>query len=145
MKACLKKIKETYKTIPFTKNVEMCQNGCSPLNADMIECPECKTPRNKDNPTFLKMLSIQDKMAKLLACDETRELVEQYKIDFDQDGTFKDVFSGEIFQHVKSTGRYDNKHDLLLGLCVDAFSSKAGRQSMVMVYAVNFSLDPSIR
>jgi hypothetical protein len=145
IKACLKKVKETYNTIPFTKNIEMCENGCMPLSPDMTECSECKTSKNKDRQTFLKMVSIQDKMAKLLACDETRELVELYKTDFVDDGSYKDVFSGDIFKHIKSTGRYDNKHDLLLGLCVDAFSSKAGRQSMVLVYVVNFSLDPSIR
>jgi hypothetical protein len=145
MKSCLKTIKATFKTVPFTRQVEMCAAGCTPLTDAMMHCPECNAERNKKKPTFLKMISVQDKMAQLLACDETRALIEEYKTEFKADGVYRDVFSGEIFSHVKVTDRYNNKHDILLGLCVDAFSSKAGRQSMVMVYAINFSLDPSIR
>jgi hypothetical protein len=111
----------------------------------MTHCPECNAERNKEKPTFLKMISIQDKMAQILACDETRDLIEEYKTEFKADGVYRDVFSGEIFSHVKATGRYNNKHDILLALCVDGFSSKAGRQSMVLVHGINLSLDPSIR
>ena len=95
------------------------------------------------------MISIQDKIAQMLACDSTRGELETYRSEFDQehenDTGYYDVFSGSIYKDLKEKGLFTNSHDIFIGLCIDGFSTKQGNQSLVMIYVIIFSLDPSIR
>jgi hypothetical protein len=146
MKACLKMIKEELTTIKFTRDIEMCYNGCFVFENDETVCPKCTTQRNKDKPVYIKMVSLKDKAINLLVCDETREMIESYQSSFQNDGSYKDIFSGEIFKHLDvEKNLFKKKHDIILGLCIDAFTSKTSSQSMVLVTAINFSLPPSVR
>jgi hypothetical protein len=146
MKACIKMVKKELKTIKFTRDIEMCYNGCFVFENDETICPKCTTPRNKDKPVYIKMVSLEDKAVNLLVCDETREMIESYRSSLHNDGTYKDIFSGEIFEHLDvEKNLFQRKHDIILGLCIDAFTSKTSSQSMVLVTAINFSLPPSVR
>lgn len=144
MKTCLTNIKNVYKTIPFTHKIEMCKNGCFAFSDEADEeCPPCHTKRNKADRTFLNTVSIPDKVAQLLAIDETRDMIKNYRANFEHDGNYKDVFSGGIYKEMKEKlGMFKNDHDVLIGLGVDAFSSKSGRQSLVMISTIVFSIDP---
>jgi hypothetical protein len=109
----------------------------------METCPECLTKRNPRNGVVLKTVSILDKIAQLLACDHTREMIKDYRSNFKHDGKYRDVFSGEIYNQLK--GQFLGDHDVVIGLCVDGFTSKNSKESLVMIHAIIFSFDPSER
>jgi hypothetical protein len=91
----------------------------------------------------LKTVSILDKVAQLLACDHTREMIKEYRANFKHDGKYRDVFSGEIYDQLKE--QFLGDHDVVIGLCVDGFTSKNSKQSLVMIHVIIFSFDPSER
>jgi hypothetical protein len=125
----------------------MCEFGCSAfLDESTTECSQCNTARNRNDPVYLTMVSIQDKIAQMLAIPEIREDIANYRKNFKQDGVYKDVFSGKFYQElITKKGLFQNIHDVAIGLCVDAFTSKSGNQSMVMISALIFSVNPSQR
>jgi hypothetical protein len=91
------------------------------------------------------MVSIQDKIAQLLAIDKIRQMIETYRMSYEHEGVYKDIYSGQIYQKLKEKGFFKSKHDVAIGLCVDGFSSKSGNQSLVMISVIIFSIDPSDR
>lgn len=95
-----------------------------------------------------KMVDIGDHLARMLTCNGFRKEVEQYRevIDaIEEDDPYTDFFSGLAFKELKAKGLFSGKHDLAIVLCVDGFTSKVSRQSMVMVHVIIPSIDPSIR
>jgi hypothetical protein len=146
MKSCIQTIKATFSTINFTTKVEMCEFGCAAFHDEVtLECPQCQAPRNKNKPTYLSMVSIQDKVAQMLAIPEIREDIETYRNSYEHNGVYRDVFSGKLYSDLKKKNMFKNKHDVAIGLCVDAFSSKSGRQSLVLISVIVFSINPSQR
>jgi hypothetical protein len=146
MESCLKTVKKAFDTLRFTKEVPICQNGCYAFNDNTIDaCPECLTqrPRNRKKGVILKTVSILDKVAQLLAIDSTREMIREYRANFKNDHVYRDVFSGEMYAQLKE--EFLGEHDVLIGLCVDGFSSKNSRESLTMIHAIVFSIDPSYR
>jgi predicted amidophosphoribosyltransferase len=90
MESCLNTIKQVLNTINFTRNVPICENGCFAFSDPAIEtCPECLTKRNKKKGAVLKTVSILDKIAQLLACDHTREMIKEYRSNFKHDGKYQ--------------------------------------------------------
>jgi hypothetical protein len=147
MKSCIQNIKKVFNTFDFTINVEMCEFGCAPFRDEAtLECSQCKTPRNKTKPTYLKMVSIEAKVAQMLSIPEIREDIASYRSNFNYDGVYRDVFSGRLYNDLKNKkDMFKNKHDVIIGLCVDGFSSKSGNQSLVMISVIVFSINPSQR
>lgn len=141
------------KKIPntFVRAHEICPDkGCylfDPIvDANKIACPECGASRQ--SKSVVKMVDIGDHVSSMLACDEFRGEVEQYRkvIDArtDQD-PFTDFFSGSAYQELRSRGLFSGKHDIAIVLCVDGFTSRVSNESMVMIHVIIPSIDPSIR
>lgn len=99
-------------------------------------------------------MSIADKIAELLACDEFREGIESYtKIRMNNQNdqhtpatkVFRDVFDGEIYESLVQNGVIDGNFNVVIKLDVDGFTCSSSQSSMTMVNAVILSLDPSER
>lgn len=61
------------------------------------------------------------------------------------DDPYTDFFSGAVYKEIKSKVLFTGQHDLAIVLCVDGFTSKLSKKSMVMVHIIIASIDPSIR
>lgn len=142
--------------------VPCCNNDFLYLQNDTstIECPKCLAARtapasNKNSERSIKIMSIGDKIAELLACEEFRDGIESYtetlrsnqEVHYNQ-GTkvFRDIFDGEIYETlIRDKTINKNINNIFLKLDVDGFTCSNSRTSMTMVNAVILSLDPSQR
>lgn len=141
------------KRIPlaFVRTHEICPSkGCylfdPTADENMTACPQCGAIRRSSS--VVKMVDIGDHLARMLTCDDFRKEVEQYRevIDAIEEGDpYTDFFSGLAFKELQAKGLFAGKHDLAIVLCIDGFTSKVSRQSMVMVHVIIPSIDPSIR
>ncbi|KAG2201864.1 hypothetical protein INT47_004421, partial [Mucor saturninus] len=149
LKECLSMIK-TKILNTFVRAHEICSDkGCylfdPTVDANKIACPECGASRQ--SKSVVKMVDIGDHVSSMLACDEFRGEVEQYRevIDArtDQD-PYTDFFSGSTYQELRSRGLFSGRHDIAIVLCVDGFTSHVSNESMVMIHVIIPSIDPSI-
>ena len=137
--------------LDFVRTHEVCSaKGCylfdSVEDVTLTACPECGAARSAKS--VVKMVDIGDHLSKMLACDGFRSEVEQYRDVIDamtEDDPYTDFFSGAAYKELREKGLFENKQDLAIVLCVDGFTSKVSRQSMVMVHVIIPSIDPSIR
>jgi hypothetical protein len=91
--------------------------------------------------------SIGDVIARQLANEETRELM-QYRHHFEHvPGQIKDVFSGRQYQRLREHGFWSGEHDVCISLACDGFTpSKSGRKSnLTMILLNNYNLPPDKR
>lgn len=150
LKECLSMIKRKI-PLDFVRTYEVCsKKGCylfdSVADVNKNACPHCGAIRRKDS--VVKMVDIGDHLSKMLACDEFRGEVEQYRDVIDampEGGPYTDFFSGSAYKELLEKGLFTGRHDLAIVLCVDGFTSKVSRQSMVMIHVIIPSIDPSIR
>lgn len=147
--------------LPLVRTYEACSNNDYLfLNGDMSldKCPKCQATRNASSretkQRTVKMMSIADKMAELLACDDFREGMEVYSSTVKNNNriqqtegvkVFRDVFDGQIYQDLIKDGKIDSNFNVVIKLDVDGFTCASSRSSMTMVNAVILSLDPSER
>lgn len=100
-------------------------------------------------------MSIGDKIAELLACEEFRDGMTSYAATLQSNQqvhyetgakVFRDVFDGEIYQGLIENKTIDNNfNNIIIKLDVDGFTCSSSRTSMTMINAVILSLDPSER
>lgn len=91
--------------------------------------------------------SIGDIIARQLANEETRALM-QYRHEFVHvPGKTRDVFSGRRYRKLREHGFWSGQHDVCLGLGCDGFTpSKSGKKSnLTMVLLNNYNLPPDKR
>ncbi|KAI8888688.1 hypothetical protein K501DRAFT_172814, partial [Backusella circina FSU 941] len=88
-----------------------------------------------------------DIIARQLANEETRELM-QYRHQFQQvAGKSSDMFSGQKYQRLREHGFWSGQHDVCIGLGCDGFTpSKNGKKSnLTMIMLTNYNLPPEKR
>ncbi|KAG2211226.1 hypothetical protein INT47_006346 [Mucor saturninus] len=137
--------------LDFVREYEICsKKSCylfDPIiDVNMATCPQCGAVRRATS--VVKMVDIGDHLARMRTCNAFRKEVEQYRevIDAIEEGDpYTDFFSGLAFKELKAKGLFSGKHNLAIVLCVDGFTSKVFRQSIVMVQVIIPSIDPSIR
>lgn len=142
-------------SLPLVRSYSVCESHdylyCQGTN--LTECPKCQVARPvAGTHQVVKIMSIADKIAELLASEEFREGVQAYadfrtanQQDSQQPKVFRDVFDGEIYENLTENGVIDSNPSIIIKLDVDGFTCSSSRSSMTMVNAVILSLDPSER
>lgn len=147
--------------LPLVRSYTTCINNdylYLASDASLSECPKCKSPRatttSETKSTPVRVISVADKIAELLICDEFRDGMQEYASTVKNFSaqqahgrkTYRDVFDGEIYQNLIKSGTIDDTNfNIILKLDVDGFTCSSSKDSMVMVNAVILSLDPSER
>ena len=141
--------------LPLIRSYNTCTCGrYLYLDASLTSCPECQAERATSvSRSPVRVISIADKIAELLICDEFREgmrdyaeIVRDYQQQESGRAVYRDVFDGEIYQKLLNDGVFDQSiMNIILKLDVDGFTCSSSKESMVMVNAVILSLDPSER
>lgn len=132
---------------------EVCPKGCKlyGLTDNQLCCPHCQEPRYKDALNLvprssMKIMSIGDILAQMLADDQTRELLGYRANRQVQPGTITDVFDGKNYTDLLSKGYFRNSHDIAVGLFTDGFVNQhKGKSSYTIVHVIIYNFDPSIR
>lgn len=135
------------------QDYEICRNGCKLFGIGDLhrQCPLCEAPRYKDELNIIphstmKIMSIGDLLAQMLANPTTRELLGYRANRSPVPGLISDIFDGENYKDLVRKGLFTNPNDIAIGLFTDGFvNQKKGKQSYTIVHIIIYNLDPSIR
>ncbi|KAI7897587.1 uncharacterized protein BX663DRAFT_527912 [Cokeromyces recurvatus] len=94
----------------------------------------------------MKLMSIGDLLAQMLANSNTRQLL-QYRASREVvPGVVSDVFDGECYKDLVRKGLFSNPDDIAIGLFTDGFVNRhKGKSSYTIIHVIIFNFDPSIR
>lgn len=135
---------------------DVCRNGCMLFEKtdDLItSCKHCQSPRYINEVTKrsfkqMKMLSIGDQVAKLLASEVIRSLM-KYRHNYQhEDGVYRDCFDGEEYQSLlRNTDLFSGEDDVAMALFVDGFTpGKANSGAkLTIVHLINLNIPPQFR
>lgn len=149
-------MKKETKAVSHTYNI--CGCGSTVFQKNNHENPVvCKREKNKKRvcnaPTEAEAIaqnrkvtykSVGDLVARQLADENTRQLM-QYRHNYDhRDGEWEDVFDGLNYQTMLADHEFDGADDVAIGLFIDGFvPSKSGRKSnLTLVLLIKFNLPP---
>ncbi|KAF1804488.1 hypothetical protein V8B55DRAFT_1382746 [Mucor lusitanicus] len=109
--------------------IKICQDGCRPLNGPGSQCIDCnkksdgrETDENqKQDQREIRMLSLGETMARMIANEETLDLL-QYPSKFQHDQkVYKDFFSGCVYQNLSKSDLCKNADlNIFYGLYIDS-------------------------
>jgi hypothetical protein len=137
---------------------EVCTKGCMLFEEDDIETIYCKNPACKE-PRFdtdgrprrrMNMLSVAEQVAKMLANNDTRQLM-RYRHNYQSiEGEYKDYFDGAAYKVFSQDGPgkiFTGKDDIPMTLFVDGFNaSKANMgEKLAIVHLLNMNIPPEYR
>jgi hypothetical protein len=145
------------KTAIESKSRQVCVNGCMLFEDDDVETVICKNPSCQENRfddegkprRFMKMLSIGEQVSRMLANDETRQMM-RYRHNYESiEGVYKDYFDGAAYK-VFSQGSgqiFTGKDDVAMVLFVDGFrTSKANKgDKLTIIHLLNMNIPPEYR
>lgn len=135
---------------------DICPNGCKLYqknDVDTLTCNSCNEPRFSDLVTKkparkMKMMSIGDRMAGVLANDRFRDLM-KYRHNYQyEEGVYKDYFDGEEYKHLKNnTDSFASEDDVAIALFFDGFQpGKATTgDKLSIIHLVNLNFPPEFR
>ena len=135
---------------------DICPNGCrlyQKNDRDTLTCSNCELPRYKDvdaeNPSRqMKMMSVGDRMANVLANDRFRMLM-KYRHNYQyEDSVYKDYFDGEEYKSLKAnTDFFSSEDDVAIALFFDGFQpGKATTgDKLSIIHLVNLNFPPELR
>jgi hypothetical protein len=132
---------------------DVCEKGCKlfGVNDEDASCEHCASDRfrNEDSTiakSTMKILSIGDMVAQLLADDDKRKELRYRKERESIPGVIKDFFDGEAYKTFKDQGNFENSDDVAIALFTDGFvNQKRGKTSYTMVHVIILNYDPSLR
>ena len=96
----------------------------------------------------MKMMSVGDVMARLLASDDIRNLMKYRHTYEHKEGVYRDYFDGEEYQNLlANTNLFDSEDDVALALFVDGFRADKANNGckLAILHLLNLNLPPHIR
>lgn len=132
---------------------DVCMNGCKlyGLNDNNTHCTYCRAERYSSESTAtpkasMKIMSIGDILAGMLANPETKELFKYRSERESINGLYKDIFDGQDYKDMKNRGYFESPDDIAIALFTDGFTNQhKGKRTYTIVHAIILNLDPSIR
>ena len=134
---------------------DVCPEGCKlyGLDDEQDNCVDCGQARYEINNELvktpaasMKLMSIGDLLAQMLANPATRDLLHYRANRESRAGEISDIFDGENYKELTRRGLFSNPDDIAIGLYTDGFvNQKKGKSSYTIIHVVIYNLDPSIR
>ncbi|CAO3669755.1 unnamed protein product [Rhizopus stolonifer] len=140
----------------MTVSHEICVDGCylfdKEKDQDLACCPICNKARTGSK---FKMVSIAEKIAQLLSCRETRDLLKyRHEQDIERERrekgpatekVYRDVFDGETYQELCQEGMFKNENGVAICINIDGFIGKYTNESMSIIHCIIMNYDPELR
>ncbi|KAL0143213.1 C2H2-type zinc finger transcription factor [Mucor lusitanicus] len=150
---------ETGSNVPLKllkQTVKICQDGCRPLTGAGSQCIDGnkkydggETGENqKQDQREIRMLSLGETMARMVANEETLDLL-QYPSKFQhKQKVYKDFFSGSVYQDLSKSDLCKNADlNIFYGLYIDSYvnTSVSKNTHFTVIHCLVFNFEPSLR
>lgn len=120
------------------------------------ETTECKNAQCKEARYLtdgvtprrtMKMLSVGQQVAAMLANPKTRELMKYRSEYVSNTGIYKDYFDGEAYKEYQGQGLFSGDDDVALAMFVDGFTATKSSQSakLTIIHLLNMNIPPEQR
>jgi hypothetical protein len=123
------------------------KNDHSTMTCEKCESPRFSVPSNKPLKQ-MKMISIGDHIARLLANDDVRNMM-KYRHNYQHEaGIYKDYFDGQEYKKLKeNTDLFSSEDDVAMALFVDGFRPRRTNtgDKLAIIHLLNMNIPPEYR